>query len=191
MAEMLIYWDEIEDGAFPDCCMTCGCEDTELVPRRLTTGRWIPGVAGMLLRRAKSVPLPFCRLHASRPWVAWGRLDARRFTDEGVWMKNLSPIFVEEMEAFREEEEEYEDRRRRKKRRKRPRDDRDEQEDNDEREPFSDTRPVAQPSGRSGGAVVLTVVFSVLLLSALLGVACCVGNVFLGGGKFNHPGIRK
>lgn len=171
MADTFISWDEIEDGAFPDCCMTCGAEDTELVSRKLMTHHFG-------YRRHLFADLPFCRAHASRPWLALGRTDARSFTDDGVWMKNLSPIFVEEMEAFRDEEEEYEQRRRRKRhgqRRKRARDD-----DDDADDPRRPRRRLAQPSG---GSTALIVIATLLLIPAVLGGACCVGNLFLGGGR--------
>ena len=29
MSQVFLYWSEIEDGDFPDCCITCGCEDSE------------------------------------------------------------------------------------------------------------------------------------------------------------------
>jgi hypothetical protein len=197
MADVLIYWDEIEDGAFPDCCMTCGCEDTELVPRTLTTYHY------MVLwsyRRYVTVDLPFCPAHRSRPWIRWGRTDARSFTDEGVWMKNVAPEFVDEMEAFREEEEGHESRRRRKKhsrRRKRSRDrddydDRDDDRDNDrEREPFgAGGQPMPRPSGGGGGSAALYIVLVVVLLPVLAVLTCCLGNIFLNGGNFQvqQPG---
>ena len=64
MADMLIYWDEINEGLFPDCCMTCGCEGTDLVPRYLEVRPWF-GIIGMLLRRTMTVALPDLLLSAA------------------------------------------------------------------------------------------------------------------------------
>jgi hypothetical protein len=178
MAEILIYWPEIEDGDFPDCCMTCGCEDTELVPRRLETYHhrvlWS-------YRRFVIVDLPFCQAHRSRPWVRWGRTDAWSFTQEGIWVKNVSPIFVEEMEYFREEEDEYEERRRRKKHKKRRKRTAKDRDDDNRGEPFSQPHVPPQPAG---GMVVPFVILAVVVVPILLVGACCVGTLFLPGVKF-------
>src|SRR5580698_1579429 len=102
MADVFISWAEIEHGDLPDCCLSCGTDGTELVQRRLQTFHYRV-VYG--LRRYAIVELPFCAAHRSRSWVALGRTDAREFTDEGVWIKNASPEFVEEMERYRDGEE--------------------------------------------------------------------------------------
>ena len=179
MAEILIYWSEIEDGDFPDCCMTCGCEDTELVPRRLETYHYRVFSS---YRRFITVDLPFCRAHRSRPWIRLGRTDAQAFTDEGVVMRNVAPNFVEEMEAFRDEEDEYEERRYRhkKKGRKRKRED---------REPFSDARtPHAPPASSS---IVVYVLLGVVVVPVLLVGTCCVGSLLLPGVRFGaQPGVQ-
>jgi hypothetical protein len=183
MADMLIYWNEIQEAEFPDCCMTCGCDDTDLVPRYLETRPWVGGLIGLMLRRSMTVELPFCPAHQSRPWFAWGRTDARAFTDDGIWMKNLSPVFVDEMEAFREEEEDYENRRRRKKHKrkgkKRSRD-----YDEDDREPFDDRpRRRPQPSSGGGGMTALIVIMLVVGVPVVLLGGCCVASIVLNGGN--------
>jgi len=186
MANIFLSWDEIEDGAFPDCCLTCGRDDTQLVSRRLETYHYRVIYA---YRRYIYVDLPFCRAHASRPWIRWGRTDASEFADGGVWLKNVSPIFIEEMEAFRDEEDDYEDRRRRGKRKRRRRDD-----DRDDRDapPFSRPGPARQqPPGSSGGWVALWVTLGVLAVPVVFVGACCMFGMlpaFLGGNVRVGPG---
>jgi hypothetical protein len=186
MAEILIYWPEIENGDFPDCCMTCGCEDTELVPRRLETFHYRVLSS---YRRFITVDLPFCRAHRSRPWIRLGRTDAQAFTDEGVVMRNVAPVFVEEMEAFRDEEDDYEERRHRrkhkKKGRKRKKEDRE-----DDREPFSDARtPHAPPASSS---IAVYVLLGVVLVPVLFVGTCCVGSLFLPGVRVGvQPGVQR
>jgi hypothetical protein len=188
MSDIFIYWDEIEDGAFPDCCMTCGCDDTDLVPRFLETRPWGPLLLTLLLRKSCTAELPFCVQHRSRPWFRWGRTDAREITAEGIWMKNVSPAFVEEMEIYREEGEDHEHRRRKRKRgrkRSRDRDDDDDRDDRDEREPFSNPgRRTPQPASSGGSSAGLYVVLVLVAVPVLLGVTCCVAGVVQNGGKF-------
>jgi hypothetical protein len=102
MANILITWREIESGDFPNHCMTCGQRGAELVQRRVgtvslgfmcTIHRWI------------DVYLPFCPQHRTRSLFAWFQVDAARFTDDGVWMKNLAPEFVDALFARREKME--------------------------------------------------------------------------------------
>lgn len=161
MADVFLSWREIDDADFPDCCLTCGAGGTDLVQRRLQTYHYRV-VYG--LRRYAIVELPFCAAHRSRPWVALGRTEAREFTAEGVWIKNASPDFVEEMERYRDGEE-----RRRRKRRPAERDD----------DEAADALPRQGQPPQSTAWVVPLVILGVVL-APLLGLgACCLGSMFL------------
>lgn len=102
MAQILITWREIKEGDFPNCCMTCGERGAELVPRKLQT---IHHRILFRLRKWLTVELPFCALHQSRSWIALGRMDAAEFTDEGVWLKNVAPEFLDALWEHRDKAE--------------------------------------------------------------------------------------
>jgi hypothetical protein len=99
MSQILITWREIRDGDFPNHCMNCGRHGATLVPRKLQT---VHHRIVYRLRRWLTVELPFCELHERRPLVAWGRLDAAEFTDEGVWLKNVAPAFIDALWEHRD-----------------------------------------------------------------------------------------
>jgi hypothetical protein len=96
--DVLIYHREVEEGDFPDCCVCCGAGDTALTAIVLTTA--IPVFGGPF--QYQEVSLPFCPEHARAPLVSFNYPAARRFTEEGVVVKNVAPEFVDALEQHRE-----------------------------------------------------------------------------------------
>jgi len=171
MADVFISWRDIECGDFPDCCLSCGADGTELVQRRLQTFHYRV-VYG--LRRYAIVELPFCVAHRSRSWVALGRTDAREFTDEGVWIKNASPHFAEDMERYRHGEK----RRGHKKRRM--------DHDDDWDHADNQSRRRGRPP-QSTAWVVPLVILAIVLAPVVALAACCFGSMLI---PVNNGGVQ-
>jgi hypothetical protein len=99
---VVLYWQEIEERDWPDCCLQCGADGTRLRERKL----WVMRYRVIYrVRECIYADLPFCRAHEKAPLWDYYRLGiphARDFTGEGVLMKNVSPIFIEELERHRD-----------------------------------------------------------------------------------------
>lgn len=187
MGQILIYWHEIDDGAFPDCCMTCGAEDTELVPRKLMTVHW--RVVSTLYRYI-TVELPFCPAHRSRPWIRWGRTDASAFTDEGIWIKNVSEIFLEEMEAFRDAEERYQEMRHRRRHRRYSRDD--DWDDRDEGLVRRARRSKPQPQRPTSSPWLALLISGAIIVPVFAVGLCCIGGMTIPFWRFGaRPVVQQ
>ncbi|MCA9072801.1 MAG: hypothetical protein KDA84_27950 [Planctomycetaceae bacterium] len=95
--DTLIYHVELLEQKFPDCCVCCGADDTELewVDRQDVTF-----TAGNTYHYSE-VLLPFCPAHKKPPVVSLSYPGIRSLTKEGIIVKNVSPEFVDALDHFR------------------------------------------------------------------------------------------
>lgn len=177
MANVVLYWSEIEAHDWPDCCVQCGADGTRLRERKLWVMRYR---VFYHVREYLYVDLPFCRLHEKAPFWDYYRLGvphAKNFTNEGVLMKNVSPVFIEELERHRDRL----DRRDEEQVRRRlaiARDDPDDRDDDraDDR-PRRRRREGAAPPPRSSSWLMPTLIILGAFLAVPVGACClCVGG---------------
>lgn len=96
--DVLIYHVEVLEQFFPDCCVQCGADETEL--------EWIGRqnvvfTAGNTYHYAE-VFLPFCPAHIKPPVISLTYPGIRHLTKDGIVIKNVSGQFVDALEQFRE-----------------------------------------------------------------------------------------
>ena len=96
--DALLYHRELQDGDFPDCCVRCGADETELTPLVLSTS--IPLTGGPF--QYSEVALPMCPEHVRAPIVSLSYPGVREFTADGIVVKNLSEEFVEALKEYRD-----------------------------------------------------------------------------------------
>ena len=69
MADVLLYWNEIQTRDLPRVCLTCGDHDADWAPRRLHVLRH------RILYRVRErveTELPFCPVHFYAPFIQLG-----------------------------------------------------------------------------------------------------------------------
>lgn len=95
--DVLIYHVELLEQSFPDCCVRCGANNTEL---QWVDRQYVTFTAGNTYRYSE-ICLPFCPAHVKPPLVSLKYPGVKSVTSEGLVIKNVSPQFVEALQAFR------------------------------------------------------------------------------------------
>ena len=131
MAEVYIFWDELEDQKLPNRCMKCGKKKAEWRPTVIFMESWP-------VKKSKQIEVLLCRADQG---MTLAGISAMSWDDDGVWLMNVHPDFIEALEELREEKP--------KKKKKRQEDDEEEgskprkkrRDDDDENEEDHDNRP--------------------------------------------------
>ncbi|HZZ78605.1 MAG TPA: hypothetical protein VFE62_08805 [Gemmataceae bacterium] len=131
MAEVYIFWDELEDQKVPNRCMKCGKKKAEWRPTVIFMESWP-------VKKTKQIEVLLCRADQG---MTLAGISAMSWDDNGVWLMNVHPDFIEALEEMRDEkpkkkkksqaDDEEED----PKSRKRRRDDDDDDDDRPRRRP--------------------------------------------------------
>jgi hypothetical protein len=94
MAEVYLWWDELEDQNLPNRCMRCG---------KRKGAEWRPHVIMMEswpVKKTKQIEVLLCPADQG---ITLAGIGALSWDDEGVWLMNIHPDFIEALEELREE----------------------------------------------------------------------------------------
>ncbi|MBM4070589.1 MAG: hypothetical protein FJ271_16780 [Planctomycetes bacterium] len=193
MSQILITWPEFQALDFPKVCFACGARATRVDSWKFSV---VSHQFLATVTKYHTVEVPVCPDHWNHRRL--GGVKATRFTDDGIWFKNVSPDFIEALWDHREDMDRTERRLRREM----------EERGEAERESRVDRwgRRLAPPRPRprrgdrrfekpaSNTGVVLLIVFGALVAVMLVG---CLGLLIFGNVTrqpvnpgFNNPGFN-
>jgi hypothetical protein len=98
MSQILITWPELQALDFPRVCFACGARATRVDSWKFSV---VSHQLFSTLTRYQTVEVPVCPDHWNNRKL--GGVKATRFTDDGIWFKNVSPDFIEALWDHREE----------------------------------------------------------------------------------------
>jgi transcription elongation factor Elf1 len=91
MAEVYVWWDELEDQNLPNRCMRCGKKKAEWCPLTIF-------MESYPLKKSRAIEVLLCPSHQG---LSLTQISATSWDKNGVWLMNIHPDFIEALEERR------------------------------------------------------------------------------------------